>query len=138
VSAGGITGDFAELERTIAGLEAVAVVGDRLAEVAAPAIEQTAHMQAASGESPTGATWARRKKDGELALQRPALAIEVNGAGNALRAIGDDVLKYHQRGNDRLPVRKTLPDTGAPLPPAWSAAADDSITTALDAALDQR
>jgi hypothetical protein len=132
--ASGITDD-GELDELLLRLEAVAVVGDRLAEVAAPAIEQTAHMQAASGESPTGATWARRKKDGELALQRPALAIEVNGAGNALRAIGDDVLKYHQRGNDRLPVRKTLPDTGDPLPPAWGAAADDAIAAALDKAL---
>jgi hypothetical protein len=134
MASGGITDD-GELEQLIRGLDAAAVVGERLAEVAAPAIEQTAHQQAAAGQSPTGATWARRKADGELALQRPAAAIEVSGTGTTLRALGEDVLKYHQRGNAKLPQRKTLPDPGDPLPPAWAAAADDSIATALDEAL---
>ena len=80
------------------------------ADKAATCMQGDARAKSSAGRSPDDKEWKRRKKDGALAMQRPASTIEFYSDGQRIIGIVEDVFKYH------LETRPPFPDE---LPPAW-------------------
>lgn len=128
MSGGGITGGMGELDKAIAQLEGLSTFGVDVADNAAQRITAIARADYAAGRGPNGEEWPRRKKDGAIALQRPAAAIEFVPIGESIQGVAEAVLEYHQEGNERLPRRKVFPDPGEAMPASWEKAIEDAAT----------
>ena len=96
------------------------------ADNAAARIQADARAKYASGRSPDGKEWKRRKKDGALAMQRPAGTVEFYSDGQRIIGIAEDVFQYH------LETRPPFPDE---LPPDWDKILEEEHTKAFGAVL---
>lgn len=114
----GITGDFAQLDAIIAKYGAMGSAVTRALVVAAPKIQAQARANYASNKGPDGAPWAKNKDGTYPSLNRPAAGVTFTASGNSILGAAEDVLKYHQEGNDRLPRRPVFPDEGT-IPDPW-------------------
>lgn len=134
MSASGVTGDFAELDALEAALSSLGSAVPDAAQAAASSIQTIARGNYSAGRGPFGEEWARRKKDGALALARPGQTVTFAAIGVEIHGEAEPILQYHQDGNERLPQRRVFPDPGEEMPPAWSGA----IETAMGAELAKR
>jgi len=66
-----------------------------IAAEAGPKIQTVARGEYSQGKGPTG-QHAPRKKDGNLALQRPLSTVTFAGVGSTIVGSAEDVLRYHQ------------------------------------------
>jgi len=135
--AGGVEGDFDSFDDLIDGFDGMSSLASDAADRAATSIQAMARAGYASGTDPYGSAWKPRKKDGAVALQRPAAAIEFTVMGEStITAVGESVLAYHQKNDGdntpRLPRRMTLPEPGRPMPDAWDKAISDAVEAELD------
>lgn len=101
---------LAELQALTAFLGDPTRVMRTAADNAAARMQLDARTKSAAGKSPDDKTWKRRKKDGQLAMQRPAGTIEFYSDGRRIIGLAEDVFKYH------LETRPPFPES---LPPAW-------------------
>ncbi|KYG11414.1 hypothetical protein BE21_57530 [Sorangium cellulosum] len=124
----GITGDYDELERLIGKFRGLSgrlrTVGVRRA---AQAIQRVAREQYASGRGPDGEKWTPNKDGTTPPLERLTRQVKFRGDNGVITASGPDKLKYHQRGNWRLPARPPFPDKPGDLPEPWAEAADEML-----------
>lgn len=123
----GIVGDFAAFDALAAQLQAAKGATRRAAQTAAPKLQATARAQYAQGCGPDGTPW-KPNKDGTFpSLARPASEIEFSASGKRIVAQADDVLRYHQEGNPKLPRRPVFPDEAEGLPEPWRQVFEDAI-----------
>ncbi|MFS8070778.1 MAG: hypothetical protein ACMG6S_30800 [Byssovorax sp.] len=130
MSRSGITGDLAELTRLVRFLETVGEAPARALAKAAPKIQAKARAGYAAQKGPDGARWKRNKDGTYPSLQRPAALVTFEAEGTTLVGRGEDVLQYHQEGNERLPRRAVFPEPGT-LPPAWVDIVDGKLRAEL-------
>lgn len=101
-------------------------------ELAAAAVQKVALAEYAQGKGPPGARgpWPARKKDGAVALLRPAGEIQFFGKAGAIRSttVDEPVLDHH-RG-----LRPVYPGAGKAkqMPSSWVAAAEEALRKYLD------
>ena len=114
----GITGDFAQLDAIIAKYGAMGNPVTRALTVAVPKIQAQARANYAANKGPDGAPWARNKDGTYPSLNRPAAGVTFTASGNSIVGSAEDVLQYHQDGNDRLPRRPVFPEPGT-IPDPW-------------------
>lgn len=129
--AGGVTGDFAECEALESRLSSLGEAMPDAAQAAAARMQDIARSDYAAGRGPFGETWARRKKDGALALARPGQTVTFAAIGVEIHGEAEGILQYHQDGNERLPRRRVFPDAGEGMPPAWEAAIEQAVVGEL-------
>lgn len=127
MSGGGVTGDWAELDALEAALSSLGAAVPDAAQAAAAQIQTIARADYAAGRGPFGEEWKRRKKDGALALARPGQTVTFAAIGVEIHGEAEDVLQYHQDGNERLPVRKVFPNPGEGMPPRWEAVVEQAM-----------
>jgi hypothetical protein len=125
----GITGDFAALDGLIRQYGDAANAVTRALVVAAPKIQAQARANYASNKGPDGAAWPRNKDGTAPSLARPAAAVTFTASGDSIVGEAEEVLAYHQEGNDRLPRRPVFPDGAIPL--AWQALIADALRAQL-------
>lgn len=91
-------------------------VATRVAQRAAPMVDQAIKKTASAGQTPYGQAW-KAKKDGGRALVNAASHIATSSSGNTITTTltGPDV--FHQKGLQGKPRRQVIPDTGN-VPPA--------------------
>lgn len=130
-SGGGVTGDWAELDALEALLSSLGTAVPDAAAAAASQIQTIARADYAAGRGPFGETWARRKKDGALALARPGQTVTFAALGVEIHGEAEGILQYHQDGGPHLPIRKVFPDPGEDMPPAWEAAMEQAMGTEM-------
>lgn len=111
----------ADLDAAIAKLEQLVYLGEHLAEVAAPALEEVARAQWAAGKGPSGTTWAKTKKGGRIALTALTEKITITATGNTIRISGSSILDAHVRS------RRAMPADGNAMPRAWREAVQKAI-----------
>ena len=124
---GGVTGDWAALDALEASLSSLGTAVPDAAQAAAAEIQTIARADYAAGRGPFGETWARRKKDGALALARPGQTVTFAAVGVEIHGEAEGILQYHQDGGPHLPVRKVFPSPGDGMPPAWEAAVEQAM-----------
>ena len=108
----GITGGFDELDAMIAHLVGLDGAVERALAVAAPQIQTAARAGYAAQKGPDGTVW-KTNKNGRLpSLERPAALVTFEADGKTLVGRGEDVLQYHQDGNEKLPRRAVFPEAG--------------------------
>ncbi len=95
------------------------------ADKAAERIQADARDGYASGKSPDGKEW-KRRKDGELAVQRPAKAVEFYADDRHIIGLSEDVLKWH------IETRPVFPDE---LPAKWDKILEEEHNKAFGAVL---
>jgi hypothetical protein len=108
----GITGDWGELDAAIAHLDGLSGAVERAAAEAAPKIQALARAGYAAQQGADGTTWKRNKDGTYPSLARPAALVTFEADGKALVGRGEDVLQYHQDGNEKLPRRAVFPEDG--------------------------
>lgn len=127
--AGGITGDFGELDAILRALDP-----DRLREDigrrAGEKIAAIAAGQYAAGQGPDGQAWPLTK-DGEIALQGVTSEIVFRSDGDTITASGPDVLRYHEATRPVFPPAGTLSE-------AWARAAEEAAGEVLSERLGGR
>lgn len=101
-------------------------------ELAAEAVQKVALAEYAAGKGPPGArgAWPTRKKDGAVALQRPAAELQFLGkAGTITSTTVDEPTLDHNRG-----LRPVFPGAGKSnqLQPTWLAAAEKALLAYLE------
>lgn len=102
------------------------------APAAAEAMQAALRATAAAGESPDGAAWAPRKKDGGRALANAANKIVVRAVGSVLLARIGWPESLHNDGTKTIPQRQILPS--GEMPPAVATAVKDSLIESWKAA----
>ena|SRR5689334_18340061 len=115
---------MASLQGLIAEFGRVDRVKDTTADKAAARIQASARAGYAVGKSPDGKEW-KRRKDGQLAVQRPAGTVEFHSDGRFIIGTAEDVLKWHDQ------TRPVFPEG---LPQEWEDILDDEYRNAFDAA----
>ncbi len=108
------TGPFAVVERIVARLRGVSSANWKARERSAAAIQADALAGYAVGVGPLDKVWPLRKKDGAIALQRPAREVVYVPTAQGIQGSGEDVLKYHVHN------RNVFPD-GDAVPAQWNA-----------------
>jgi len=105
-----------------------------IAAEAGPKIQAVARGEYAQGKGPVG-QHAPRKKDGNLALQRPLSNVTFAGVGSTIAGSAEDVLRYHQKViTAPFPERKTFPGDGDPIPSSWEDAIKEAATNVFEKA----
>lgn len=125
-----MSGGAEAMLRMAAAARALAQLGARAAEEAAPKVEAVARASAAAGQAPDGAAWAP-KKDGGRALANAPAAVTVRAVGDVLQVAVEGHHVFHQRGDGRLPERKIIPAPGDDIPEAWAAAIEGVAVSAF-------
>ena len=131
MSGSGIKGDFAELARLVRFLGTVGEAPARALAQAAPKIQAKARAGYAAQKGPDGARWKRNKDGTYPSLARPAALITFEAEGTSLVGRGEDVLKYHQEGNEKLPKRPVFPEPGT-IPANWQPILDAALREELE------
>lgn len=128
----GITGIYG-IEEVAEWLRAMpARVRGKGMELAAAAVQKVALAEYAAGKGPPGARgpWPARKKDGAVALLRPAGEVQFFGKAGAIRSTTvDEPTLDHHRG-----LRPVYPGAGKAkqMPSSWVAAAEEALRQYLD------
>lgn len=108
----GITGDLAELDALIEHFDGLDGAVERALAVAAPQVQAVARALYAGQKGADGTVW-KTNKNGRLpSLERPAALVTFEADGKTLMGRGEDVLQYHQDGNEKLPRRAVFPENG--------------------------
>lgn len=125
--------DLGQLEQLELWLQTLEDKLPDIAAEAAPELQSQALASYARGQSPDGTAWPTRKKDGGLALQRPASTVTCAGVGAEIRFSAEDILRYHQGPmvTSRNPVRAVFPHDDDPMPPAWEEIITDTARDVL-------
>ena len=119
MSRSSITGKgLKELDALIAHLGGLGGAVHRALRVAAPKIQAKCRAGYAKNVGPDGMKWKRNVDGTYPSLSRPAALVTFEADGDSLVGRGEDVLQYHQDGNDRLPRRAVFPEDGT-LPASW-------------------
>jgi hypothetical protein len=108
----GITGDFDELAAMIAHFDGLKHAVERALVVAAPEIQAKARSLYAAQQAADGTPWKINKNKKVPSLERPAALVTFEADGKTLVGRGEDVLQYHQDGNEKLPRRAVFPEDG--------------------------
>lgn len=130
MSGSGIKGDSAALAKLVRFLGTVAEAPVRALAKAAPKIQAKARAGYAAQKGPDGARWKRNKDGTYPSLARPAALITFEAEGTTLVGRGEDVLKYHQEGNEKLPRRAPFPEPGV-MPEPWIEIVDGKLRAEL-------
>lgn len=117
--------DLAELQALIFDLGRLDRVKDTAADKAAARFQASAREGYASGKSPDGKSW-KPRKDGELAVQRPAGTVEFYSNGRQIIGLAEDVLRWHDQ------TRPVFPDG---LPDEWDEILEEEHKAAFGAVL---
>lgn len=129
----GLVGDLDALEQLAAYLDGLPDAAPRVAAAAAPQIQARAREGYAANRGPNGEEWPANTSNSRYpSLARPASGVTFTGQGAAIRGEGEDVLEYHQRGNERLPKRAVFPDEGSPVPEAWAQEIDRAAAEEIE------
>lgn len=127
----GITGDFGELDAVIAQMAGLQKVTERAAQTAAPKIQALCRSLYASQKGPDGTPW-KPNKDGSFpSLARPAANVTFTASGSSIVGEAEEVLAYHQRGNEKLPKRPVFPEPGT-IPANWLPILDAALREELE------
>ena len=130
MSGSGITGDFGELDELADRLRSAGEAPSRALAVAAPKIQAAARANYATQRGPDGAPW-KINKNGKLpSLERPAALVTWSAENATLVGRAEDVLQYHQDGNEKLPRRPVFPEPGT-LPDTWKAIVEGALRVEL-------
>ena len=131
MSGSGITGDgLEELEDMIARYDAAGTAVTRALRAAAPKIQAQCRTGYAENRGPDGVKWKPNKDGTYPSLSRPAALVTFTGEGDSIVGEGEDVLKYHQEGNEKLPRRPVFPEQGT-IPASWEPIIEDALRVEL-------
>lgn len=130
MSGSGITGDFAELHELAARFGSAGGAPERALAAAAPKIQKLARANYAAQQGPDGTPWKRNKDGTYPSLARPAALVTFEAEGATLVGRGEDVLQYHQEGNEKLPRRPVFPERGT-MPATWTAIIEGELRAEL-------